>query len=195
MSLPAVTLTGKSVRLEPIDYRHAEDLELMTGEPEIWRLMSFGSLQDPAVLRTFIADRIADWVRGEGLTFAIIDLASGRAIGTTSLMDVVPADERLEIGRTWIGRPFWRTAVNTECKFLLLTHAFEVLACRRVQLQTDVLNLRSQAAILRLGATKEGVLRRNKTCGDGRIRDSMIFSILKEEWPGVSTRLVELIAR
>ncbi len=195
MPISAVTLTGRFVRLEPISPRHAEDLEQFTGEPEIWRLMSFGSLRDPAVLRQFIADRIYDWNRGEGLTFAVIHLATGQAIGTTSLMDFVPADERLEIGRTWYGRPFWRTAVNTESKLLLLGHAFEALGCRRVQLQTDSLNLRSQAAILRIGATKEGTLRRNKTCGDGRIRDSMIFSILKEEWPGAQARLALLLER
>ena len=191
MSLSAVTLTGSRVRLEPIDPRHAADLELMTGEPEIWRLMSFGSLEDPAVLRTFIGDRIRDWERGDGLTFAIIDLASGRAIGTTSFLDTVPADERTEIGRTWLGLPYWRTGVNTECKYLLLRHAFEQLLLRRVQLQTDSQNLRSQAAILGIGATKEGVLRRNKTCQNGRIRDSMIFSILKEEWPRVGSKLEE----
>ena len=193
MRVTSVILSGRRVRLEPVEPRHAAELENYTDEAEIWRLMSFGSLSDPVALVKFIGERTEELGRGEGITFAIVDLASGKAVGTTSLFDFVAIDERIEIGRTWIGRPFWRTGVNTECKLLLLTHAFEVLGCRRVQLQTDALNVRSQAAILRIGAVKEGVLRRNRTCGGGRIRDSMIFSVLKEEWPRVKAHLLELI--
>jgi RimJ/RimL family protein N-acetyltransferase len=195
MKIAPVTLEGRMARLEPIDASHAADLAEVTGEPELWRLMSFGSLLDPRALDAFIAERSQDPVRGDGLCFAIVDLSSGKAVGSTSLFDFVPVDERIEIGRTWLGRPFWRTGINTECKYLLLSHAFGVIKCRRVQLQTDALNLRSQAAIERLGAVKEGVLRRNKTCGGGRIRDSVIYSILEAEWPAVKARLEGFMRR
>ena len=183
------------MRLEPLDPRHAEDLERVTGEPELWRLMSYGSLADPGVLRAYIRARAEELGRGEGITFAIVEQASGRAIGSTSLFDYSAQDERAEIGRTWVGRPFWRTGVNTECKFLMLGHAFDTVGCRRVQLQTDALNVRSQAAIERLGAVKEGVLRQNRTCAGGRIRDSVIYSVLKGEWPAVRARLQQLMNR
>ena len=193
--LSAVVLQGPLVRLEPLEPRHAADLRRVTGEPELWRLMSFGSLEDPQVLGAYIQARVEELSRGEGLTFAIIDPASGRAIGSTSLFDYSAQDERAEIGRTWLGRPYWRTGINTGCKALLLAHAFEALGCRRVQLQTDLLNLRSQSAIERLGAVKEGVLRRNKTCAGGRVRDSVIYSILLSEWPGIRLRLQQLMNR
>lgn len=121
--------------------------------------------------------------------FAVVHRESGRAVGWTTYMDIDVADERLEIGSTWYGRAYWRTAVNTDTKLLLLTHAFEELGMGRVQLKTDHLNERSQAAIARLGARREGVLRRHRRRHDGSWRDTVYFSLLADEWPEARARL------
>jgi N-acetyltransferase len=127
--------------------------------------------------------------RGTALTFSIIELASGEAVGTTTLFDFSAADRRVEIGRTWLAKNWWRTAVNTECKRLLLGHAFETMDLLRVQLKTDHLNVRSQTAIARLGAVREGVLRSHMRRTDGTQRDSVMFSIIAAEWPNVRAGL------
>lgn len=132
--------------------------------------------------------------RGECVPFAVIDRAGDQAIGWTAYMDIDAANERLEIGWTWYGRAYWRSAVNTEAKLLLLTHAFEDLGMGRVQLKTDHLNLRSQAAIERIGAQREGVLRRHRRRPDGTWRDTVYFSILAEEWPAAKKRLIARLA-
>lgn len=132
--------------------------------------------------------------RGECVPFAVIDRAGDQAIGWTTYMDIDAANERLEIGWTWYGRAYWRSAVNTEAKLLLLTHAFEELGMGRVQLKTDHLNLRSQAAIERIGAQREGVLRRHRRRPDGTWRDTVYFSILAEEWPAAKKRLIARLA-
>ncbi|HRJ48186.1 MAG TPA: GNAT family protein, partial [Opitutaceae bacterium] len=127
--------------------------------------------------------------------FAVIRRADGRAVGSTSYLDIAPEHRRIEIGWTWLGAEARRTAINTECKYLLLRHAFETLGCGRVQLKTDARNLRSQAAIERIGAKREGVLRRHLVMPDGFVRDTVMFSILAEEWPAVKARLEANLAR
>jgi RimJ/RimL family protein N-acetyltransferase len=138
---------------------------------------------------------LAAQARGEGLAFAIIDQGRGEAVGGTTYMDVAMADRRLEIGNTWLGRAAWRTAINTEAKLLLLRHAFETLGCHRVQMKTDARNLRSQAAIERLGAKREGVLRQHLVLPDGFVRDTVMYSVIAAEWPGVKARLQGLLNR
>jgi RimJ/RimL family protein N-acetyltransferase len=133
--------------------------------------------------------------RGEVVAWAIVDVANGEAVGGTTYLDIALADKRVEIGSTWHAKAVWRSAINTECKFLLLRHAFETLGCNRVQLKTDLRNERSQAAIARLGAVREGVLRSQMVMPDGWVRDTVMFSIIAREWPAVKARLEQLMNR
>jgi RimJ/RimL family protein N-acetyltransferase len=190
-----VTLAGRLVRLEPLVSAHHDDLVRASGDPEVWRHISFGSLAEPGRMRAWIEAKAAEQAAGTWLPFAVIDLARGRAVGSTSYLDISARDRRLEIGGTWLGREVWRTGINTECKFLLLRHAFETLGCLRVQLKTDLLNVRSQTAITRLGAVREGVLRAHMRRGDGTQRDTVMFSIIAAEWPAAKARLEGFLAR
>src|SRR5260221_8471640 len=133
--------------------------------------------------------------RGTDLAFAVVHLASGRAIGASRYLNIEPAHRSLEIGGSWYGRAYQRTAVNTEAKYLLLSHAFDTLGCIRVQIKTDVRNERSQRAIERLGAVREGVLRHHMIMPDGHVRDSVYYGILAEEWPAMKARLEGMLAR
>ncbi|MGI8331569.1 GNAT family N-acetyltransferase [Actinomadura scrupuli] len=181
-----VTLTGRTVRLEPLTLDHLRDLFVAGGrDEEVWRWQGGPAPRDEGEL----AERLHSILAGEYVPFAVIHRESGRAVGWTTFLDIDTANERLEIGWTWYGRAYWRSAVNTECKLLLLAHAFEDLGMGRVQLKTDHLNLRSQAAIARLGAQREGVLRRHRRRPDGTWRDTVYFSILVTEWPEVRARL------
>ncbi|GGZ20785.1 N-acetyltransferase [Streptomyces inusitatus] len=188
---PSVTvLTGRHVRLEPLTRAHLPDLfDAGGGDDEIWRWQGGPTPRTREELGERLDGVLAEAERGTYVPFAVVHLASGRAVGWTTFLDVDAAHERLEIGWTWYGREYWRTAVNSETKLLLLTHAFEELGMGRVQLKTDHLNERSQAAIARLGARREGVLRRHRRRPDGSWRDSVYFSILAEEWPPVKERL------
>lgn len=189
MSVEPCTLTGKLVRLEPLESRHAEDLFLTGQEDEMWLYM----FANPCASREAMAQWIADTLRlqqiGDSLAFAIIDLATGRAIGSTRYLAISAKDYGLEIGWTWLDPSVRRTGVNTECKYLLLTQAFEVWKAIRVQLKTDSRNIRSQNAIVRIGGIKEGVLRNHIIMPDGYRRHTVYFSILDSEWPGVKAGL------
>jgi RimJ/RimL family protein N-acetyltransferase len=132
--------------------------------------------------------------RGESVVFATVERSSGRVVGSTRFMNIDRSNRRVEIGSTWIAPPWQRTAVNTEAKYLMLRHAFEVWRCVRVELKTDALNEKSRNAILRIGAKEEGTLRRHVLTWTGRIRDSVYFSILDDEWPGVKSRLEERLS-
>jgi RimJ/RimL family protein N-acetyltransferase len=188
MDIGPITLEGRWVRLEPLAAHHAADLAEAAQDDEIWRYM-------PAVLKT--EEDIRDWIAaaqaqqatGTQLPFAIVDRATGRAIGSTRYLNIVPADRGLEIGWTWLAREARRTAINTECKFLLLRHAFEPLGCIRVQLKTDRRNERSRRAIERIGGQLEGILRNHMILHYG-LRDSAFYSIIDTEWPEVKERLV-----
>ncbi|MGP3968739.1 GNAT family N-acetyltransferase [Streptomyces sp. 6N223] len=184
------TLTGRHVRLVPLAMSHLADLFAAGGrDEEVWRWQGGPAPRTPQELGGKLADLLNAAERGQYVPFAVIHLGSDRAVGWTTYMDVDLPNERLEIGWTWYGRAYWRTPVNTEAKLLLLSHAFEELAMGRVQLKTDHLNHRSQAAIARLGAQREGVLRRHRRRPDGTWRDTVYFSILADEWPAVKARL------
>jgi RimJ/RimL family protein N-acetyltransferase len=185
-----VTLTGRHVRLEPLTEDHLPDLFAAGGkDEEVWRWQGGPAPQSEAELGGVLRELLAAAEQGTYVPFAVIHLASGRAVGWTTFSDVDVRDERLEIGWTWYGRAYWRTAVNTEAKLLLLGHAFEELRMGRVQLKTDHMNRRSQEAIARLGARREGVLRRHRRRPDGTWRDSVYFSMLADEWPPAKERL------
>ena len=186
--LQLVTLEGSHVRLEPLGEAHFDDLIGVGLDPEIWRWTT-DSISTRDELRRYLEDAIRDGVRRVALPFATIDRASGRAVGSTRFGNIALQHRRLEIGWTWLGRDYQRTAINTEAKYLMLRHAFEVLGMNRVEIKTDVLNARSRAAILRIGAKEEGILRRHIITDSGRVRDSVIHSVVNDEWPEVRERL------
>ena len=183
------TLQGRFVRLEPLSEAHVEGLTAIGLEDEIWKYMLYGPMRGQDDIRQWVRDILARAANGSDLPFAVLDLASGRVAGATRYLDIRPEHRALEIGGTWYGSEFQRTAVNTECKYLLLKNAFEQLGCIRVQLKTDSRNIRSQAAIERLGAVKEGTLRNHMILPDGTIRHSAYYSILDAEWPRVKAFL------
>ncbi len=195
MQVTPVTLTGRHVRLEPISVAHAGPLALQGGDAELWQYTSYGRPDPQDGFRAWFERVLQQHGRGSLLGFAIVDLQQGEWVGGTTYLDIAPADRRLEIGNTWLGRAAWRTPVNTECKLLLLRHAFETLGMNRVQLKTDARNVRSQRAIERLGAVKEGVLRKYQIMGDGYVRDTAMYSIVAAEWPAVKARLEGLLQR
>lgn len=189
-----VTLAGTVVRLEPLASEHAKDLFAAAQDPRIWRYMSIdpsGSLED---MQAWIAAAWLDADRGSQLPFAIVERARGRVIGSTRYLTISPQHYGLEIGGTWLAAPARRTAVNTECKYLLLRHAFEELDTVRVQFKTDARNDVSRRAIERLGAVREGVLRKHKLVQHGDMRDTIMYSVLDSEWPTVKARLEGFLA-
>ena len=189
-----ITLNGRHVRLEPITPAHAADLLVaLLVDPAIWRWMPQAPPVTAEAMKRMIQDDLAAMGRGETLVFAQIDLQSGRAVGRTTYMDIRRRDRGLEIGGTWLGKTWQRTGINTEAKYLLLRHAFEELGAIRVMLKTDGRNLQSQQAIERIGAQKEGVLRKHMMLHDGFIRDTVVFSILEDEWPAAKARLEDMM--
>jgi RimJ/RimL family protein N-acetyltransferase len=190
-----VTLTGRHARLEPMAERHAADLLEAGRDPSIWTYLSRPAFRDLADTGAWIKEVLAEVAAGRQVAFVIVDLANGRAVGSTRYLDLRHADRGIEIGSTWLGTAAQRTAINTECKYLLLEHAFETLGALRVQLKTDARNLRSQAAIARIGATREGVLRHHMIVRDGHIRDSVYFSVVDSEWPSVKASLLAKLGR
>lgn len=187
-----VTLTGRFVRLEPIEERHRDDLLAAAAEdPTTFRYMGADLSVGAGVWPAYLADAL----RPDYVAWATVDAATGRAIGATRFGDIAPEHGRVEIGWTWIAPSHQRSATNTEAKLLQLGYAFDELGATRVALKTDGRNLRSQAAIERLGAQREGALRRHMRMPDGFIRDTVYFSILAEEWPAVKARLEERLRR
>jgi|SRR5580692_1025363 RimJ/RimL family protein N-acetyltransferase len=185
-----VTLEGAVVRLEPLRHEHANlfwevaqsDLE------DIFRWIPY-SMKTPEDFRRLIDKAFEEQQRGESIVFATVERSSGRSIGSTRFMNIDRTNRRVEIGSTWISPAWQRTAVNTEAKYLMLRHAFEVWNCMRVELKTDALNQKSRNAILRIGAKEEGTLRRHLLTHTGRVRDTVYFSILDSEWPEVKAKL------
>lgn len=190
-----VTLTGKHVRLEPMTLDHVEPLAEIGVGHDFWDFMVYGKMENADDMRGWVTQVIGRADKGTDLPFVAIHLASGRVAGATRYLNIMPNDRGLEVGGTWYGVEFQRTPVNTECKYLLFKHAFETLGCIRVQLKTDSRNERSQKAIERIGAVKEGVLRNHMILPDGYFRHSVFYSVLDTEWEGVKKRLEEMLAR
>ena len=189
----AVTLTGRHVVLEPLDPGHVPALLAAAQSDEIWR-WTIDDPRTPDTMLDYVTRALAAREAGQALPFAVRHRASDTVIGCTRYHAISHADLGLEIGFTWYHPSWWRSAVNTECKYLLLTHAFERLGCIRVELKTDARNALSRAAILRLGALEEGTLRSKVIMRDGHRRDSVYFSILDREWPAVKAGLQRRMA-
>jgi RimJ/RimL family protein N-acetyltransferase len=194
IALEPVTLTGRTVRLEPLRQEHAAQLWPHANEPGIWTFMPYGPIDSPAKVDWLVDELLGRQARGTDLPFAQIDPITNQAIGMTRYMTIEPANKGLEIGGTWLGQQYRRTPVNTEAKYLLLRHAFETLGAIRVQLRTDLRNERSQHAIERVGAVREGVFRQNTIMPDGYKRSSVFYSVLDKEWPAVKARLESLLS-
>lgn len=193
MDMKRITLTGKHVRLEPMSETHIPGLTEIGAGQDFWGFMLYGDIKTEADMRSWVLDILERETKGTDLPFVAIHLESGRVAGATRYLNTMPKDRGLEVGGTWYGTDFQRTAVNTECKYLLLTHAFETLKCIRVQIKTDSRNERSQKAIERLGAVKEGVLRNHMILPDGRFRHSVFYSVLDTEWGEVKKRLQRMM--
>jgi len=188
----ALELSGGRARLEPLSPAHAPDLLGAAGEDDLWRYMPVPRPRNLAEMEAIIASALADRDTGSAFPFAVIDRTSGRAVGSTRYLCIEPPNLSVEIGWTWYGASARRTSINTECKYLLMRHAFEAMwpgGANRVQLRTDARNERSRAAILRVGAQFEGVWRKHRVMHDGHVRDSAFYSVVRAEWPGVGARL------
>ena len=183
-----VTLERGGIRLEPLSSEHHAGLAAAVSDGNLWELW-FTSVPEPGGVLTYIRDAAKGQSEGHMLPWAVRDLATNTIVGSTRYHDIVPAIDRVEIGYTWYAARCQRTNVNTTCKLLLLEHAFETLGCAVVGLRTDNFNFRSQKAIEALGAKKDGVLRRHQARRDGSVRDSVMYSILKEEWRDVRRHL------
>lgn len=193
MNIAATTLLGKYIRLVPLTLQYEDDLFAAAQPDEIWDFIATKPGQTREQMHAWIAHAMQQTETGERIWFVIVRQSDGRALGTTSYMDIHRHDRWVEIGGTWLTPDVWRTAINTECKYLLLRHAFETLGCVRVQLKTDARNVRSQRAIERLGAVKEGILRKHMIIADEYQRDTVMYSIIDTEWPSVKARLEEFL--
>ena len=189
-----VTLERDGIRLEPLSPDHHDGLVAAASDGRLWDLW-FTSVPDAGTTRAYIGDAAKGQSEGHMLPWAVRDLATNTIVGSTRYHDIVRAIDRVEIGYTWYAGRCQRTNVNTACKLLLLEHAFDSLGCAVVGLRTDNFNFRSQKAIEALGAKKDGVLRRHQTRRDGTVRDSVMYSILKEEWRDVRRHLELRLAR
>lgn len=183
-----VTLYGHHARLEPMHAGHDADLAAAAADGELWKLR-VTSIPEPDQAAMYIAAALMGQHDGHMLPFVVREPASGQIVGSTRYHDIVPAADRVEIGYTWYARRVQRTAINTECKLLLLSHAFDTLGCAVVGLRTDHMNFASQRAIERLGAHRDGVIRHNAPRRDGTVRDTVMYSILAHEWPDVKAHL------
>jgi RimJ/RimL family protein N-acetyltransferase len=194
MHVAPVTLAGRHVRLEPLARGHVDALAEVGLDPNIWRwIHPSPTTRDEMV--AWVETALTWQAEGHAVPFATVSLAENRVVGSTRFAALVPEHRRVEIGWTWIAPRWQRSAVNTEAKLLMLTHAFETWRLRRVEFKTHAMNERSRAAIQRLGATQEGIFRKHMTAAGGAARDTVYFSIIDDEWPGVRARLLERLAR
>ena len=189
--LDRVTLDGRFVRLEPLEERHRELVRPAAQHPEIFTVTTsaLGPLFDP-----YIDNALKRSASGPELAFVVWHKAMDRPVGMTRYLNIEEPHRKLEIGSTWYEPSVWAGAVNPECKLLLMRHAFETLGFNRVEYKTDLRNARSRAAILKLGAKQEGILRKHMIMADGHVRDSVYFSVIDEEWPGVKAGLEKRLA-
>jgi N-acetyltransferase len=193
MNIEPVTLAGRHVRLEPLTPEHADSLWEQARDPELWR-WTVSRIGKRADFDSYLDRALAEAAAGKSLPFVTVETAGARVIGSTRFGNVSPHDRRVEIGWTWIARPWQRSAVNSEAKLLMLRHAFDTWKCVRVELKTSSLNMPSRRAIVRIGGTEEGTLRRHTRLDDGTWRDTVYFSILDDEWPAVRERLEARLA-
>lgn len=194
---PPLELPGGRARLEPLAPHHAVDLLTAAAEDAIWLYMPAARPRTDVDMGAMIHAALEARGTGEAFPFAVIDRSRGRAVGSTRYLEIQPQNRALEIGWTWYGASARRTSINTECKYLLLRHAFERAwpgGAHRVQFKTDERNERSRNALLRIGAQFEGILRRHRVMHDGHVRSSAYFSVVREEWPSVKTRLESVLA-
>jgi RimJ/RimL family protein N-acetyltransferase len=187
-----ITLSARGVSLVPLALAHEEGLRAAAADGELWNIR-VTSVPEPKDTRKYIEDALAMREAGHRFAFAVIEDSSGKVIGSSSYHDIVPAIHRLEIGYTWYAKSHQRSHVNSTCKFLLMTHAFETLGCHVVGWRTDNFNFASLAAIERLGAKKDGVLRGHALRRDGTIRDTVMYSLRSGEWPEVRAQLLHAL--
>jgi N-acetyltransferase len=183
-----VVLEGERIRLEPLSREHLDGLARVAFDPSIWR-WTLARPTDTEGLTAWIDAAVANREGGTEMPFATVDQATGRAIGSTRFMSIVPEHRRLEIGWTWLGLDFHRTGANKEAKYLQLRHAFETLGANRVEFKTDAMNERANPALLGIGATFEGTFRNHMIMPEGRLRSSNYYSVIAPEWPDVKARL------
>jgi len=183
-------LEGNHVRLEPLTLVHLDALCEIGLDDDLWRLIP-KPVHSREGMQDYIQTALQWQADGTAIPFATIERSTNRVVGSTRFMNIDTSNRHVEIGSTWVGRHWQRTAVNTEAKYLMLQHAFEKLHCIRVELKTDELNQRSRNAILRIGAKQEGIFRNHIVCADGRLRNSVWFSIIDSEWPGIKASLEE----
>jgi RimJ/RimL family protein N-acetyltransferase len=184
----AITLEGHGVRLEPLSRQHHDAIQSAAADGELWELW-FTSVPRPEETHAYISAALAGLEAGSMLPFAVRELSTGEIVGSSRYHDIIAAADRVEIGYTWYARAWQKTHVNTACKLLLLSHAFDTLGCKVVGLRTDNFNFASQRAILALGAKLDGVIRHHQPRRDGTVRDSHLYSILLHEWPDVKRHL------
>ena len=189
-----VTLEGRIVRLEPLSLSHVPGLAEVGLDPAIWRL-TIARPASEADLRTWAETALRAREAGTEMPFATVEAATGRPIGSSRYMNIVLEHRRLEIGWTWLAPPWQRTGANREAKLLMLTHAFEVLGCRRVEFKTDSTNEPSRTALLGIGATFEGIFRKHMVMPGNGVRHSAWYSVIDDEWPAVKARLEESLRR
>lgn len=194
IAVTPITLDGHGVRLEPLSHEHRDALAAAAADGALWELW-FTSVPRPEETTAYIDAALDGQRDGHRVPFVVRDAATATVLGSTSYHDIVPAIDRVEIGWTWYAQSCQRTHVNTACKLLLLRHAFDTLGCRVVGLRTDNFNARSQRAIEGIGAKRDGVIRRHQARRDGTVRDTVMYSILAEEWPDVRRHLLGRLAR
>lgn len=194
MNIQPITLEGRYVRLEPLTLAHHAGLCEVGLDPELWRWIPV-QVHNADEMRGYIEEAMAWQQAGTALPFATVDKATNQPVGSTRFATIERAHRRLEIGWTWVAKPWQRSPVNTEAKYLMFRHAFETLGCMRVELKTDSLNEKSRNAMLRLGCKEEGTFRNHIVTSTGRIRHSVWFSVIDSEWPIVKARLEEMLAR
>jgi RimJ/RimL family protein N-acetyltransferase len=195
MNVEPVVLEGKRVRMEPLALPlHWDGLLAIALEPDLWR-WTLNVVETPQDLRQYLDEALDEQVQGRSLPFATIDVATGKVVGCTRFGNIERRHRKVEIGWTWVGKPYQRSHLNTEAKYLMMRHAFEVWGCLRVELKTNVLNEASRNAMKRIGCTEEGILRRHMISVRGGPRDTVYYSVIDEEWPAVKSRLEELMRR
>jgi RimJ/RimL family protein N-acetyltransferase len=194
ISLQPTTLESHGIRLEPLTTDHESALREAATDGQLWELW-FTAVPEPDQVSTYIATALEGQNVGHMLPWAVRELTNGKIVGSTRYHDVIAAVDRVEIGYTWYAKSWQRTHVNTTCKLLLFQHAFEDVGCKVVGLRTDNFNFASQRAIERLGARKDGVIRHHQARRDGTVRDSVMYSVLAQEWPDVKRHLLLKLAR